>query len=417
MKSMFKNKYLSRFDLWSLCLGNFFEHYDTALFSFLAPILAPLIFPKKELISALILTYAMIPFGMIVRPIGALLFGYIADRFGRREALFWSLGGMSIVSGCIAFCPLYARVGILAPIIFCLARVLQNLLASGETMGGALFLLENSPKDHHDFLSSVYSMSTIGGILLASFGVSIISLNCYIDWGWRLLYLIGCLTGLFGFVLRRKIHSRSTFGKTPNPIKALWVYRKPLFIIAIASGFSYANYSVALILMNGFVPLVSTISKNQMISLNTALLVLDFCALPLFGYIASKISREKMMLGAALTILFLATPLFRILPGVSLNGMIAIRVFLVLAGVAFCAPFHAWAIELVPKEHRYGIILFGYAIGCQLLGGPTVALSLWIFKSTGIVTSVIWYWSILALICSILLASRCLKKEVNYEKE
>ena len=391
-------------------MGNFFEHYDTALFSFLAPVLAPLIFPNEDLITALILTYAMIPLGMIARPIGALLFGYIGDRYGRREALFWSLGGMSIVSGCIAFCPIYLGVGIVAPIFFCVARILQNLLASGETMGGALFLLENAPKERHDFLSSVYSMTTIGGILLASFGVSIISLYGHINWGWRALYLIGCLTGIFGFVLRRKLPSYSAPIGYSNPIKALWTHRKPLSIIAIVSGFSYANYSVALLLMNGFVPLVTSVTKSQMMSLNTALLVLDFCALPLFGWIASKISREKMMLCSSLTILLLAIPLFRMLPGITLTGLIGIRIFLVLVGVAFCAPFHAWAMELVPPSHRYGIISFGYAIGCQLLGGPTVALSLWIFKTTGIVSSVVWYWSLLALISSLLLVRSSYEK-------
>src|SRR5204862_5975364 len=96
----------SRF--WSAWLGNFFEHYDTALFGFLSPFLAPLIFPDKEPIVALILTYAIIPLGMLARPIGSLVFGYIGDVYGRKQALFLTLAGMSCVSGCIAFTPTYS---------------------------------------------------------------------------------------------------------------------------------------------------------------------------------------------------------------------------------------------------------------------------------------------------------------------
>ena len=93
----------SRFQLWSACLGNLFEHYDTALFGFLSPFLAPLIFPEKDPMTALILTYAIIPLGMVARPIGSLVFGYIGDVYGRRHALFLTLAGMSLISGCITF--------------------------------------------------------------------------------------------------------------------------------------------------------------------------------------------------------------------------------------------------------------------------------------------------------------------------
>lgn len=130
----------SRLQLWNVCLGNLFEHYDTALFGFLSPFLAPLIFPKEEPITALILTYAIIPLGMLARPLGSLVFGFIGDVCGRKHALFLTLAGMSLVSGCIALSPTYAQAGIVAPIIFCLGRILQNFLAAGETMGGAIFL-------------------------------------------------------------------------------------------------------------------------------------------------------------------------------------------------------------------------------------------------------------------------------------
>ncbi len=410
----------TRTQLWSACLGNFFEHYDTALFGFLSVFLAPLIFPEKDHVTALILTYAMIPLGMLARPFGALVFGRIGDIYGRKQALFLTLGGMSIVSGCIAFSPTFAQAGILAPIIFGLGRILQNFLASGETMGGAIFLLENTPEKRHDILSGFYNATTIGGILFASAGVALLCHFNATEWGWRVLYLIGCLTAFFGFMLRRQLSpdtwnnsSSVPSGSILNLIKIFWTHRKPLFLIAISSGFAYANYMIALVLTNGFIPLVSSVSKAEMMSLNTILLVLDFCTLPLFGWLSSKISREKLMLSASLGVVLTGIPLFMLLPHASFMGIIGIRICLVLFGVAFFAPFHAWAQQLVPAAHRYIIVSFGYAIGSQLFGGPTAALSLWAYQTTGIISSVTWYWSVLALFSSIALVTTMKsKKEV-----
>src|SRR6187399_383973 len=108
--------FTSRFQLWNACLGNLFEHYDTALFGFLSPFLAPLIFPEQDPITALIFTYAIIPLGMLARPLGALVFGYIGDLYGRERSLFFTLAGMALISFCIAFTPTYLQAGMLAPI-------------------------------------------------------------------------------------------------------------------------------------------------------------------------------------------------------------------------------------------------------------------------------------------------------------
>lgn len=394
----------SRLQLWTACIGNLFEHYDTALFGFLSPFLAPLIFPAKDPMTALILTYAIIPLGMLARPIGSLVFGYVGDVYGRKHALFLTLGGMSFISLCIAFSPTYSQVGLLAPLIFCFGRVMQNFLAAGETMGGAIFLLENTREEHHDLLSGLYNASTIGGHLLASSGVFLIGNYNFVDPGWRFLYLGGCLTALFGCLIRRSSPSiQESVKRSPafaELTSALWIHRKALFLIAVCSGFASACYSMALVLMNGLIPLISTITTAEVMKINTYLLVFDFCALPFFGWVASRAPREQLMLSASLCVALLSIPLFMLLEGASLIGVVAVRVVLVIFGVAFFAPFHAWAGQLVPQEARYAVISLGYALGYQLLGSPTAALALWCFQKTGMVSSVAWYWMFLAVMSS-----------------
>lgn len=398
-----------RKQLWSACLGNLFEHYDTALFGYLSPFLAPLIFPQQDPITALILTYAIIPLGMLARPLGALVFGYIGDAYGRERSLFLTLAGMALLSGCIAFTPTYLQIGILAPILFSLGRALQNFLAAGETMGGAIFVLENTPEKRHDLLSGFYSASAIGGHLLASMGVFAISKYSTVDPGWRFLYLFGCITALFGCLIRQRtsltaqsaLKFKDSIG---NLKKTIWSNRQTLLIIAVSAGFAHATYSIALVLMNGFIPLISSVTKDEIMKINSYLLIFDFCTLPLFGWIASKISREKLMLSVSLCALLLAIPLLMSLQGASMAVIVGVRTAFVIFGVAFFAPFHAWAQQLVPPHCRYAVISFGYAIGSQLLGSPTAAIALWCFKNTGIVSSVAWYWMFLAFASSLSIA-------------
>lgn len=390
---------------WTAPLGNFFEHYDTALFGFLSPFLATLIFPNHDPLTALILTYAIVPIGMIARPIGSLVFGYIGDVYGLDRVLFFTLSGMALLSGCIALIPTYSQVGIFAPVLFFVARIGQNFLAAGETVGGALFLLETSSEKNRDFLSSLYDASTMGGHLLASFGVFIIS-HYNITSGWRLLYVCGCITGLFGSFFR---YSTPNIPKTKPFSNIFWEHRKALLAIGITTGFATATYSLAIILMNGLIPLISPFTKSEVMKINTYLLIFDFCALPFFGWLASKISREKLMLSASLSALLFAIPLFCILP----TNIFFVRIVFISFGVAFFAPFYAWAHALVPEPHRYAVISFGYALGYQLLGSPTAAISLWCFQKTHMLSSVAWYWMLLAFASSITILL-CLKKRPIY---
>lgn len=393
---------------WSMMLGNLFEHYDAALFSLLSPFLAPVFFPLQDPLTALILTYCIIPLGMIARPLGSLIFGYIGDTHGRKEALAFSLSGMAIVTGLMGFLPTYHQVGILAPILLCIGRIFQNFFTAGEVMGGAIYLLENSPESKKNIISSLYDSSKIAGVLLASAGVSILcTLNMIQDY-WRLLYFSGCFTAVFVAFLRVKVtlspffvpSLRSSENSFRFILKSCWNERQALIAIAVASGFSYASYTLSLVMMNGFVPLVSHVSKTEMMHLNTILLGIDLLLLPLFGILSNRFSREKMMMLSGLVAMISGFPLFWLLDGASLMTVITIRLLLVMIGVCFSAPFHAWSQTLVSASHRYTVISFGYALGSQILGAPTAAISLWLFQKTNWIFSAGCYWMILGLFAS-----------------
>lgn len=421
---------------WSMLLGNLFEHYDTALFSLLSPFLAPLFFPHQDPLTALILTYCIIPLGMIARPLGSLLFGYVGDKRGRKQALVLSLSGMAIVTCLMGFLPIYSQVGIIAPILLSVCRIFQNFFASGESMGGAIYLIENTAEERKDLMSSFFNSSTIGGVLCASAAVSFLYAFDIVQEGWRYLYFTGGLTAIFIVFLRTtsSFNLDSAFRDTQamqglvsrnaeSRFKHLRVDLSPqitfksilssclerwhaVVAIAIASGFSYASYTLSLVMMNGFVPLVSSVSQAEMMHLNTFLLCIDFLILPFFGMLANRFSREKMMILSGIFATLIGFPLLWLLDGATLVTVILVRLIFVSIGVWFSAPFHAWSQSLVPATHRYSIVSFSYAIGSQIFGGPTAAFSLWLFQKTNWIYSVGLYWMILGL-----LASYCVAKQ------
>lgn len=257
----------------------------------------------------------------------------------------------------------------------------------------------------------------MGGHLLASFGVFLIANYNVIDMGWRFLYLCGCITALFGCLIRRSSpliqHPKRPSSTLVSLKSTLWLHRKALFFIAICSGFGSACYTMALVLMNGLIPLISSISKTEIMKINTYLLIFDLCALPFFGWVASRIPREKLMLFAALCVALLTIPLLISLEGASFVGIILVRIILVTFGVAFFAPFHAWAGQLVPEEARYAVISLGYALGHQILGSPTAAIALWCYQKTGMVSSIAWYWMFLGLLSSTIISISMRRKHIS----
>lgn len=413
------NFFLFHRSKWSVLLGNLFEHYDAALFSLLSPFLASLFFSDQEPVTALISTYCLIPLGMIARPLGSLVFGYIGDKHGRKEALMLSLLGMALITGTMGFLPTYHQVGILAPILLSISRLFQNFFSAGETMGGAIYLMENSSESQKNFVSSLYSASTIAGILLASGGISLLCAFNLLEGYWRMLYFSGCLTAIFATYFRSNTLLKSIVMNFPAniPVKSIfkscWDERRALVAIAITSGFSYASYTLSLVLLNGFAPLVSSVSQAEMMHLNTFLLGLDFLLLPCFGLLANRFSREKMMIMAGVLALISSSPLFYLLQGASLLTVILIRVFFVLIGVWFSAPLHAWLQSLLPTSQRYTLISLGYALGSQLLGSPSAAVSLWLFQKTGWSISVGWYWMSLGILASYCVANQRTVQEEN----
>ncbi|QVL56270.1 MAG: MFS transporter [Simkaniaceae bacterium] len=400
--------------------GNLFEHYDKALFAFLAPFLAPLFFETSSPITALIYTYAMMPLGLFSRPLGALIFGRIGDRRGRKSALCLTLLGMALTTTLMGCIPTYKTVGWVAPSLLALGRLIQNFFASGETTGGSLLILESCPNERRSFYNGLYGCSTILGILIASFGVTALSFQGSIETTWRMLYWIGGITGAFGLFMRfYAVEGEIAIKPRISILPLLWKYRFQFLMIVFTSGFSYANYYMITSFLNGYLPLIGSITKGEAMQANTYILGFDFLLLPLAGILATRFPKEKLLLFFGGLICVLAIPLYSFLPTAPLMVVMAIRLVFVSFGVGFSvvlAPFYQ---DLIPAESRYTLIAFGNAIGSQLLGTSACSFSFFLYKQTGWAASPALYLMGLATVAifSVYLGSRILTSSLSKEKE
>ncbi len=401
-------------------MGNLFEHYDKALFAFLAPFLAPLFFETSSPIVALIYTYAIMPLGLFSRPFGALVFGRIGDRKGRKFALYLTLLGMAlttILMGCI---PTYKTAGWIAPSLLALGCLIQNFFASGETTGGSLLILESCPEERRSFYNGLYGCSTILGILFASFGVTVLNFQGSIETTWRMLFWIGGITGAIGLFMRFfTVEGEISTKPRISILPLLWKYRFQFLIIIFTSGFSYANYYMITSFLNGYLPLIGSITGGEAMQANTYILGFDFLLLPLAGILATRFPKEKLLLFFGGMICLLAIPLYSFLSTSTLMVVMAIRLVFVSLGVGFSVILVPFYQDLIPAESRYTLIAFGNAIGSQLLGTSACSFSFFLYKQTKWPTSPALYLMGLAFITifTIYLGSQLLRVSLPKEKE
>lgn len=204
-----KNQSNPNFPMKPLVFGSLaaaFEWYDYALFGYFAALIGAQFFPSADPITSILSSFAVFASGFVMRPLGAILFGYVGDRIGRKYALGASLLLMAIPTTALGLLPTYETIGMWAPISLVIIRLLQGLSVGGNYGGSFIFTIENAPEAYKGFAGSLPSLGTLGGLFLGSGIASLLSaimteadLNSY---GWRIPFLLGSLSALMGLAIR-----------------------------------------------------------------------------------------------------------------------------------------------------------------------------------------------------------------------
>lgn len=388
------------------------EHYDKELFSLIIPFIAPLFFSNTDPISALVWGYALMPIGALSRPIGAWIFGRIGDRYGRRRCLIISSLGIALATGAVSLLPTYAQIGIMAPILLGACRMAQNLFFPGQTTGSALIILEDSKTKFGSLLSGLFISISQLGALVALTAIGWLDSYGRVEISWRWLFLAGSMIGLVAFFIRSP-ESEKPKPRPKQNISAIKAHIPRFLLATLMSGFAYGNLLITLSLLNGFAPLVANVTKGEMIDVGRWVILANMILMPLFGWLCSRVGRDRLMLLAGLALIITAPLAFMLLEGASLGQVTAIRMLLLTLGAAITAPYYFWMKEIAPSDCRFTFIGLAKAAGLQLLGAPAAAMTLWLLRSTGSAAiSGLYYSGLAAAACAAILLSRRLPTKI-----
>ncbi|PSC03071.1 alpha-ketoglutarate permease [Alsobacter soli] len=389
--------------------GNLVEWYDFYVYSFCALYFAPEFFPKGDQTSQLLNAAGIFAAGFLMRPVGSWLFGAIADRLGRRNAMMLSVSLMCAGSAAIAVLPTYATIGVMAPVLLLVVRLIQGLSVGGEYGTSATYMSEVAIGGRRGFFSSFQYVTLIGGQLLATLVLVIMQLFLQEGdmraWGWRVPFAIGAIAAVIAFYLRRSLHETSsaeTRGKkgagTVGAIFASEDNRKAFFIVlGFTAGGSLIFYTFTTYMQKY---LVNTAGFSAATATNTMTAVLFVYMLmqPLFGALADRIGRRtSMRLFTGLSVL-MTVPVLTMISGVRSPVAAFALITLALAVVSLYTSISGLVkAELFPAEVRALGVGLAYAIGNALFGGTAEYVALW-FKQAGMESDFYWYVTALMVV-------------------
>jgi MHS family alpha-ketoglutarate permease-like MFS transporter len=383
-------------------VGNAIEWYDWYTYTFLATTFGPLIFPSHNPITSALSTFAVFAVGFFMRPVGGLLLGSVADRFGRRTALTLTILMMGLGSLLVAVVPTYAAVGVLAPIILVLARLISGLSIGGEFAASTTFLVESAgPRRRGLFASLQYVSTTIGQLVasgLSALLVGVLSEHAMTGWGWRIPFLLGAVLALFGLWLRRGVRETKQVAATDRPRFYEAIIRHPkqsLLIVGITIGGTIAYYS-----WTAYLPTYAqqNVGFDKGESLIVSTIALAFFALiqPLGGMLSDRIGRKPMLLVFSAGFAILTVPLLMLLTN-SFGVMLAITLVGMILLTGYTSIAAAINAEVFPARVRASGIGFPYSLAVALFGGTAPYVGT-LFKSLGNAGLFPYY---IALLCAV----------------
>jgi MFS transporter, MHS family, proline/betaine transporter len=376
-------------------VGNVLEWYDFALFGVLAPIIASHFFPSADPLAGLINSYAVFAIGFLARPLGGVIFGHIGDRFGRRQALVLSVTLMAVPTALMGLLPTYQEVGVLAPILLTLLRIVQGISTGGEFAGSIVFLVEQAPDHRRGLYGSVANFGAmIGGLLGAAIGwliSEILTPDAMQDWGWRLLFLTGIVVGLFGLWARVGVPDTPVFaelaaceGLPSKPLRT--ALRREWRQMATAIGL---NWSASVGYYVVFVWFISNVNEIIGLSYRTALgvgtfgLVAGLLATLAVGHLADIVGHKRMLVAGSIATAIFSVPLLMLAATGTLAAVALAQLGLAILAAVFLGTLPAVFVSLHGPALRCTALSVSYNTALALFGGTAPLIATLLVKVTG----------------------------------
>ena len=379
-------------------IGNLVEWYDWYAYAAFAIYFSSSFFPAGDQTAQLLNTAGIFAVGFLMRPIGGWLFGTIADRIGRKKAMTLSVLLMSFGSLLIALTPTYKTIGVLAPFLLLLARLLQGLSVGGEYGVSATYLSEMATSDRRGFYSSFQYVTLIGGQLIA-LGILLILQKLILtevqltEWGWRIPFVIGAILSIIALYLRKNLHETEAFeknneegkkGAVSGSIKELLKHpRAILTVIGLTMGGTLA-FNTYTTYMQKFLVNTVHLTKEESTFISFLSLFIFACLQPLFGLLSDKIGRRPLLLGFGVLGTLFTVPLLTGLAQVTtMWGAFAFLMVALIIVSGYTSINAVVKAELFPAEIRALGVGLPYALTVCIFGGSAEYLAL-LFKQNGV---------------------------------
>lgn len=394
--------------------GNFLEQFDFFLFGFYARYIAAAFFPAQDETAALLNTFGVFWLGALMRPVGAIVLGAYIDQIGRRKGLIVTLTIMAIGTVTIAFCPTYATIGIAAPVIVLLGRLLQGFSAGVELGGVSVYLAEISTPGNRGFYTSFQSSSQQVAIFVASIIGFVLSemvpAETVAAWGWRIPFFIGCLIIPFIFLLRRTLEETPEFlamkkHPTQREVFASAAANWQIIVLGMMIAvLTTTTFYFVTVYTPTFGRAVLKLSSADALLVTILVAVTNFIWNPVGGALSDRIGRRPVLIAIAVLSLLTAYPaLHWLVEAPTFGKMLAVEMMLSFYFGIYSGTMLGALVEIVPKHVRTTCFSMAFALAAGLFGTFTPFASTWLIDHTGDKASP-GYWLMCAAVLGIVAA-------------
>jgi len=397
--------------IFAVTLGNILEWYDIYLYVFWAPIISKLFFIENS-DYALFNTILFFALGFIFRPLGGVFFGRLGDSIGRKPAFILSILMMAIPTFLLGLIPTYSQVGILAPIILVLIRILQTFPSGGELPAVFIYLYESSSVHNRKFMTSFAGVGNQIGIILSAiecfFLKKYLPYEFLIQYGWRISFLFGGVIGLFGFYLRYKLHETKLFhdlqAHHKMTKKTIWKvvtsFWKKITLAIFYGILPTIGFHVISILFPTY--LFKSFGIDYVENLLSFIIILTLMTipLPLFGYLGDRISVKKILITASIGILILLVPLYFKLNQVDSTLTLWMLSLFALCITCITALWPYITSNIFHTSDRFTCVGISFNISDGVIGGASTIIAFLLINITGNFNSIVWI-TLFGVICSL----------------
>ncbi|WP_240371889.1 MFS transporter [Brevibacterium zhoupengii] len=388
-------------------VGHALEWFDFGVYAYLSTYIAINFFPSEDSTTSLLATLATFGVGFVARPVGGLVFGKIGDRLGRRTVLLATIMLMAVATLGIALTPTYHQIGIWAPVILVICRLVQGFSAGGEATTAAVFLVEWAPSNRRGLFGSFMQVGSVLGLMMGSLVVAlctaILGQDVLADWGWRLPFAIGAATFPIAYLIRRNTDETPTYTNASEEgakqeTEQAWDVRGMVRAFLLLLFWSVGFYFF-LTYMPTYLEREYGISASQALSINIVAMIVHIGAVLAAAVLSDRIGRRPVLLIGCVAFIVVPVPLFTILAaGVPLPVLYLAITLIGILLAFYTGPAATAGAEFFKTSTRSSGYAIGYNISAVIFGGFTPYIATWLIEVTGSDLAPIYYLSASALI-------------------